>query len=65
MFASEEKVSKGFKAVKRDMDALKCSMNDWTIYMQKNQLEFQEKLSQIEQRLARIDGMISQPVKKR
>jgi len=51
--------------VKKDMGALKSSMNDWTIYTQKNQLEFEERLSQIEQRLARIDGLISQKVRKR
>ena len=65
MFASNIKVSKGFRAVKKDMDALKSSMNEWTIYTQKNQLEFEERLSQIEQRLARIDGMISQRKRKK
>ena len=65
MFASSIKVSKSFNMVKKDMGALKSSMNDWTIYTQKNQLEFEERLSQIEQRLARIDGLISQKVRKR
>ena len=65
MFASSIKVSKGFRAVKNDMDALKRTMNDWTIYTQKNQLEFEERLSQIEQRLARLDGLISQKVRKK
>lgn len=60
MFASSAKVAKGFRAVKSDMDDLKHSMNEWTIYSQKNQLDIEERLSQIEQRLARIDGLISQ-----
>ncbi|MBT4824404.1 hypothetical protein HN695_00280 [Candidatus Woesearchaeota archaeon] len=65
MFASSFKVGKGFKAVRKDMTALKESMSEWTLYTQKNQLEFEERLSQIEQRLARIDGMISQKTRKK
>ena len=65
MFASSYRVGKGFKAVRKDMIALKESMSEWTIYTQKNQLEFEERLSQIEQRLARIDGMISQKTRKK
>jgi len=65
MIASSYRVGKGFKMVKKDLDAIKGSMNEWTIYLQKNQLEFEERLSQIEQRLARIDGMISQKVRKK
>jgi hypothetical protein len=65
MFASSYNVKKGFKAVKRDMSDLMESMNDWTVHTQKNQLEFEERLSQIEQRLARIDGMISQRTRKK
>ncbi|MFH1440167.1 MAG: hypothetical protein ABIG89_06360 [Candidatus Woesearchaeota archaeon] len=51
--------------VQKDLQAMKSFMNDWTIYLQKNQLEFEERLSQIEQRLVRLDGMVSQRVRKK
>lgn len=54
----KNKVKKAFSHVKKDMDVLKGSMNEWTVYLQKNQLDFEHRLSDMEKRIARLEAAI-------
>ena len=64
MFANNTKVKNAFKRTKQDISSLRQSTNEWTIYLQKNQLEFQQRLNDVEKRLKNLENALIESIKR-
>ena len=51
-----DKIKRSFKAVKRDMNALKANVSEWVIYLNKNQKEMKYEILELKQRVRKLES---------
>ena len=51
-----DKIKQSFKAVKKDMNALKENVSDWVIYLNKNQREMKLEILELKQRVRKLES---------
>ncbi len=55
MLFSDDKVKRGFRMVKHDMNGLKQSVHDWVLFLNTSQQALVEKLEKTERRLKKLE----------
>ena len=50
-----DKIRKSFKAVKKDMNALRSSVSEWVIYLNRNQRKMRVELRSLKQRVRKLE----------
>jgi hypothetical protein len=52
----EQKVANSFSAVKKDVEALKSSMNDWIMFLDHNGRDTKMQLLELERRVKQLEA---------
>lgn len=50
------KIKKSFRAVKRDMNALKFNVSEWVVYLNANQRAMKAELAVLKQRVRELES---------
>ncbi|MEM4336467.1 MAG: hypothetical protein QXG86_00485 [Candidatus Woesearchaeota archaeon] len=51
-----EKIKNSFKKVKKDVESLRQSTNDWVVFLNRNQADIKIKIYELENRIRKLEA---------